>query len=246
MAKPSKPPKYNQVVDWQRVERLFRAGLLSVHEIARECGLPEANVRYHAKRLGWKRDLSDEVRSRARTKMVENLAKVFDDGRGAMEQLRKVTDEQIIEEAARTQVEVVRQHQTTLGSGHSLTVRMLNELDATTTHRGELEEMIKSSIAPRRQGAALAAISLPQRATVMRDLATAARTWVILERQAFNIAEDKDNSADKRKLDEMTAEQLRSEIIDDAKKMGLRLDPDNMGSRGIAPSKTTNGSGKVH
>ncbi len=185
--------------------------------------------------------MTDAMRSRTRTKMVENLAKVFDSGESALDKLQHVTDEELIEQASRTQVQVVREHQKTLGSGHSLTMRMLNELDATTTHRGELEDMIKSTIAPRRQGALLNAISLGQRATVMRDLATAARLWVTLERQAFSIADDRDkDNKEQRKLDEMTSEQLRQEIITDAQKLGLPLE-----GLGVAP-KTTNGSGKVH
>lgn len=238
--------RVNKRVDLNRVERLYRAGLLSVCEIARECAIPEANVRYHAKRKGWKRDLTDQMRSAARTKMVENLAKgrVLDDSKKITDSLKLATDDEIIEEAARTQVHVVREHQKSLGQGHSLTMRMLNELDATTTHRGELEDMIKSTIAPRRQGALINAVSLAARATVMRDLAIAAKTWIGMERQAFSIADDREkDSADKRKLDEMTAEQLRKEILDDAKKIGLDLNTEY--GVGLAP-KSLNGNGKVH
>lgn len=246
--------KHNMRTDWNRIERLYRAGILSVLEIARECNVPEANIRYHAKKNNWKRDLTDQVRAATRTKMVENLAnaramRVDPDNKDISEALVKqftgATDEQIIEQAARTQVEVVRQHQATLGSGHSLTMRMLNELDATTSHRGELEDMIKSTIAPRRQGAVMNAISLASRATVMRDLATAARLWITLERQAFNIADDREKDGkEQRKLDEMTAEQLRKEIQEDAKKLGLDLTSEF--GNGVAPKVTTNGSGKVH
>lgn len=245
---------YNQRPDWKRIERLYRAGMLSIHEIARECNIPEANIRYHAKKKGWERDLTNEVRSATRTKLVENLANArkgkisnqdykSDENQDILKQLTGATDEQIIEEAARTQVEVVRQHQSTLGSGHSLTMRMLHELDATTTHRGELEDMIKSTISPRRQGAVLNALSLAGRATVMRDLAQAARIWITEERRAFSIVDDKADSKERSKLDEMTAEQLRAEILQDAKKIGLDLTTEY---GGVAPKATTNGSGKVH
>jgi hypothetical protein len=83
---------------------------------------------------------------------------------------------------------------------------------------------------------------LPQRATVMRDLATAARLWVTLERQAFSIADDREkDNKDRAKLDEMTAEQLRAEIKEDAKKIGLDLT-----ELGGVANKAANGSGKVH
>ena len=236
----------NPRIDWKRIERLYRAGLLSVFEIARECGTVEGNIRYHAKKEGWKRDLTDAMRSATRHKLVEELAKASETP-GAATKLRQSSDEEIIELAAKTQVEVVRQHQATLGSGHSLTMRMLSELDAATTNRGELEELIKSTIAPSRQRAVMAAVSLSARATTLRNLASSAREWITMERQAFNIAEDRGDNKEQRKLDDMTAEQLRAEILKDAKDMGLDLNPEDIGSKavGIVASKA-NGSSKVH
>lgn len=239
---PKNPP--NKRTDWTRVERLYRAGLLSIYEIARECHTAEANVRYHAKSKGWKRDLTDAMRSSARIKMVENLAS-FDSVDA--DKLKQSTDDDLIEQAARTQVQVVREHQKTLGQGHSLTLRMLDELDTTTAYKGELQELISTTVAPSRQEALRRAVSLGSRATIMRDLATAARLWVTLERQAFSIADDRDrDNKEQRKLDEMTAEQLRAEIIDDAKKMGLDLDPKELSRRTVGIAAKTNGTSKVH
>ena len=224
-------------VDWQKIERLYRAGLLPIAEISRECKTGEANIRRVAKKNGWKRDLTQEVRNLTRTKMVENLSRVFQDGE---ERLKAMGDEQIVEEASRTQVEVVRQHQASLKQGHSLTLRMLDELDTATSRRGELEGMITSTVAPQRQEALRRALSLGARATVMKDLANAAKTWVSLERQAFNIIDDRDDKDKDRKLDDMTAEQLRSEILKDAKQIGLDL------SDTIDEDLAQGVSGKVH
>ena len=79
MGKPN-PRNSNPRINWERIERLYRAGILSLYEIARECHTVEGNIRYRAKKEGWKRDLTDEVRRAARTKMVENLASVQDAG----------------------------------------------------------------------------------------------------------------------------------------------------------------------
>ena len=223
-----RPSKKN--VDWMKIERLYRAGLLPIAEISRECGTGEANIRRVAKAKGWKRDLTQEVRNLTRTKMVENLSKVFKEGE---ERLRVMGDEQIVEEAARTQVEVVRQHQASLKQGHTLTLRMLDELDTSTSRRGELENLIASTVAPQRQEALKKALSLQSRATVMRDLANAAKTWISLERQAFNIIDDRDDKSKDRKLEEMTTEELRSEILKDAKQIGLDLSEDDL-AQGIA------------
>lgn len=208
--------------DWKKIERLYRAGLLSISEIAREAGTVPSNIRHRAKKEGWKRDLTQEVRNSARTMFVENLAKKAM-GLGLGDDLKSMADEQIVQEAARTQVEVVRQHQKTLHQGHSLVMRMLEELDVSTSHHGDLTKLIAETVAPLRQEALRRAISLGSRATVMRDLATAARTWVTLERQAFNIVEEKGGSQEGREIDKMSAEELRAEILKDAKKIGLDL-----------------------
>jgi len=212
-------------IDWKKAERLYRQGLLSLNEIAQECGAKtEGTIRSHAKAHGWTRDLTNEMRNKTRVKMVENLA-TFANPDAV---LTGMQDEQIIEEAARTQVQVVREHQTTLKRGHQLTLRMLDELDATTAYMGELQKLISSTVAPQRQEGLRRAISLSSRITSMRDLANAAKTWVQLERQAFNIVDETKNSEFKN-LDNMSAEDLRKEILQDAEKMGLDLVPDDLG-----------------
>jgi hypothetical protein len=205
-------------IDWKKAERLYRQGLLSNVEIARQCNATESSIRSKAKEKGWTKDLTHDMRTKARIKMVENLAQYADPNKV----LDGMHDEQITEEAARTQVNVVREHQQTLKQGHGLTVRMLNELDATTAYMGELQQLITSTVAPMRQEALRRAVSLGQRATIMRDLATAARLWVQMERQAFSIVDESKNP-EVKDLDNKSAEELRAEIMDDAKKMGLDI-----------------------
>jgi hypothetical protein len=214
---------YNKRVDWVRIEKLYRAGMLSIREIGRECGTTASNIAYHAKKNGWTRDLTQEVRKRTRSKLLENMAQIHD-ATDTINQIKQASDDEIIEQASRTQVQVIREHQRTLGSGHGLVMRMLHELDATTTHRGEMEDMIRSEIQGRRQGAMMSAISLAGRATVLRDLAIAAKTWVSLERQAFNIQDDRgEASKEEIELSKKTADELKQEIIKDANKLGIDL-----------------------
>lgn len=214
---------YKKNVDWKKIERLYRAGLLSIGEIARECGTVEGNIRHRAKKEGWKRDLTQQVRNLTRTKFVEHLAQK----NGGLDELfaneKSMEDEKIIEEAARTQIQVIREHQKAIGHGHRLTMRMLDELDATTAYAGELQKLITENISPKNQEAIRRAVGLNSRATVLRDLATAARTWVTLERQAFNIVDDRDKGDKKADDLNKTAEELRQEIIKDAHQLGLEL-----------------------
>lgn len=229
MKKQSK--KYNRNIDWVKIERLYRAGLMSICAIARQFDTAEATIRAKALKEGWKRDLTSEVKQLTRTKMVENLAQVFQ-----TEDIKEMADEQLIEEAARTQVEVVRQHQSTLKRGHSLTMRMLDELDATTAYKGELQELISSTIAPQRQEGLRRAVSLAGRATILRELANAARQWVILERQAFGISDERAEKEKNVEIEKLSTDELRAEIIKDAKRMNIDLSEEDLDrASGIAP-----------
>ncbi|MBN8292830.1 hypothetical protein JI664_12720 [Rhodobacter sp. NTK016B] len=65
-----------------------------------------------------------------------------------------------------------------VGRGHNLIFRLLDELDAATTHQGELADLIEANEEdPRRKAAMLKAIDLPGRANVVKALATAFKTW---------------------------------------------------------------------
>jgi predicted DNA-binding protein YlxM (UPF0122 family) len=48
--------------DWEAIEREYRAGQLSVREIARQYAVSEGAIRKRAKAEGWERALADVVR----------------------------------------------------------------------------------------------------------------------------------------------------------------------------------------
>jgi hypothetical protein len=69
--------------------------------------------------------------------------------------------------------------------GEGEPVQSINGLDGTTIQAGKKDDA-------KRRTAMLKSVGLSNRAATMRDLATAARTWVGLERQAFSIIEEKE------------------------------------------------------
>ncbi len=72
-----------------------------------------------------------------------------------------------------------------IARAQDLTLRLLNELDAVTTHHGELEDLIEVETAgdddPRRRRAMLQAIELRSRAGVLKQLIAATRAWADLD-----------------------------------------------------------------
>ena len=51
--------------DWERIEADYRAGVLSLREVAARGGVTDGAVRKRAKKLGWSRDLTAPIRARA-------------------------------------------------------------------------------------------------------------------------------------------------------------------------------------
>lgn len=54
-----------RVIDWERIELDYRAGILTLREIALPHDITEGSIRKKAKVQGWARDLSAKVKSKA-------------------------------------------------------------------------------------------------------------------------------------------------------------------------------------
>jgi len=59
-----------KAVDWESVEREYRAGIRSLRDIAGEVGVSEGAVRKRAKAEGWERDLSARITSKAKVALA--------------------------------------------------------------------------------------------------------------------------------------------------------------------------------
>ena len=57
-------------VSWRKVEAAYRAGVLTVTEIAKQAGLSDTAIHKRAKKNGWTRDLTARVRSRTSEKLT--------------------------------------------------------------------------------------------------------------------------------------------------------------------------------
>ena len=139
--------------EWDRIELEYLAGDVSVREIADRFSISDAAIRKRAKAQGW-------VRAVRRPKSA-NFA------------------EPAAERAPRQPAEPVEAAQIA-ERGRQLVARMLDELDATTTHQGELQDMIEVEAGGdrdgRRRDGMLGAISLAGRAKTLKELTTALKT----------------------------------------------------------------------
>jgi hypothetical protein len=151
--------------DWEAVERAYRAGILSIREVAKQHGLTEGAVRKRAKQKGWARDLSSRVREKVRTDLVR-----IDDS--VRETVR--TEEAAVDEAASQVVAMVREHRRDIRQLRSLAEKLGVKLE------GELNRVPIDDEKP---------VPTGYHAATLRDLSTTLKTLIPLERQAFNADE---------------------------------------------------------
>ncbi|MFZ6723325.1 hypothetical protein [Undibacterium sp. Ji49W] len=175
-------------IDWESVERDYRAGVLSIREIARLNGISDGAIRKKATAQLWERDLTQKVQEQARAELVRGEL-----GYGEEHIPTAPSERQIVETAAATVVQVVREHRARIRQGHALVELLTQQLLDVAGRRDEFEQDIEADCADdktgTRQSRLLKAVSLSTHAALAVSLATATKTWIGLERQAFNLRE---------------------------------------------------------
>lgn len=170
-------------IDWESIERDYRAGVLSIREVAKLHNISDKAIRNKAKAADWERDLSAKVAEKVRSELVRSESATQDPR----------TEREIVEVAAATVVQVVRSHRTRIKQGNELVELLTKQLMDVAGKRDEFETAIEIACAedksPERMTRLMKAVSLGSHATIAVNLANATKVWVGLERQAFNIAD---------------------------------------------------------
>jgi|WetSurMetagenome_2_1015567.scaffolds.fasta_scaffold253762_3 hypothetical protein len=169
-------------VDWEAVERAYRAGQPSVRALAAIHGVSEGLVRKKAKEYQWERDLTEKIKAEVRTKLLREGT------RG-----QKETEAEIIALAVQTNISIIRGHQKSIGAGQKLVTKLLDELQEATDLKQDIEIAIAEETdgdkSPQRRDAMLRAVGLENRSKIIGNLSNALKTLVGLERQAFNLGD---------------------------------------------------------
>lgn len=137
-------------IDWAGIEADYCKSDTPIRELSRWYQISDTAIRKRAKAQGWVRPESAAPKPKQ----------------------EPLPDASIMAGVDATKPENI------VGRGQNLILRLLDELDATTTHQGELADLIEAhEDDPRRKAAMLKAIELPSRANVIKALATAFKTW---------------------------------------------------------------------
>lgn len=178
-----------KAADWERIESDYRAGLLSVREIAAAQGVSHVAIAKRAKRFGWERDLQAKIKAKAEalvtTATVTSLVTTE----------RAVTDKAIIEANAEVIANVRLLHRKDIGRARTLAMSLLAELEAQTNNRELLDELGEvlggdednNGVSDKMLALYHAITSLPGRTKTMKDLGDTLHKLIALEREAYNI-----------------------------------------------------------
>ena len=179
--------------DWERIEEDYRAGLLSVREIAATHGLTHGAINKRAKRDGWVRDLSAKIKAKA-----DELVSKREVSKEVSTE-RVATDKAIIEANAEVIATVRLNHRKDIGRARSLAMALLSELEAQTSNLELLNELGEvlggdedgNGVSDKMLALYHAVTSLPGRTKTMKDLGDTLHKLVTLEREAYNIVDPK-------------------------------------------------------
>mgnify|MGYP001615101115 CR=1 FL=1 len=200
-------------IDWEAVEREYRAGVLSIREVGRIHGVSDKAIRNKSKELGWERDLTAKVNEKVRNELVRNESAPAD---------LKQTEREIIEVAAATVVQVVRGHRGRIKQGSDLVELLTKQLTDVAGKRDEFERGIEIECADdksqERMARLMRAVSLEKHAAIAVNLANATKVWVGLERQAFSITDVAD---DKSPAEALSPDERAARIARLSSKLGV-------------------------
>jgi hypothetical protein len=175
--------------DWERIEADYRAGILSVREIAASQGITHGAIQKRAKRDGWVRDLSGKIAAKANALVAtcEVATQVATE--------KAATDKLIIDANAQVIAQVRLTHRSDIARARKLCMSLLQEIEVETDNvdlfeqLGELLRAEDDKGQDKRNDVYRRVISGASRIDSMKKLADALKVLIGLEREAYNIGE---------------------------------------------------------
>ncbi|ETO41355.1 hypothetical protein [Morganella sp. EGD-HP17] len=191
--------------DWEAIESAYRAGVMSLREIASQHDISEGAIRKRAKRDDWSRDLNAKIKARS-DDMVRKQ-----EVRRQVRSETALSERVLIEATAEVITNVRMEHRGDIRRARELANVLFDELSAECADVAALEKLGELMIEPDDNGRDKlnelyhAAISLPERVKSAKALSETLKNLIGLERQAYGLDDMQPNK---------TASQL-SDLMDE-------------------------------
>ncbi|WP_373203351.1 hypothetical protein [Citrobacter amalonaticus] len=183
--------------DWEAIESAYRAGVLSLREIASQHGISDTAIRKRAKKEEWTRDLAAKVKAKA-----DDLVRKRE-VRTKVRSENQISERELVEATAEAIANVRMEHRGDIKRARELANLLFSELSAECTDVDALHKLGELMLNPDDKGQDKLndlyhkIISMPQRVKSMKDLSDTLKTLIGLEREAYSIKEDEPSSVNK-------------------------------------------------
>lgn len=136
---PQDKAKAKDAPDWEKIEADYRAGVLSLREIAAaNPGVSHQAIAKRAKASGWDRDISAKIQARAASMVDKALVD------SAVDSKKVATERQIVDANARAIADVRLAHRKDIGRAKGIARSLFDELED-SAQAYELESRVKMS-----------------------------------------------------------------------------------------------------
>lgn len=178
------------VVDWERIEVEYRAGVMSLREIAKmHPGTNHVAITRRAKAEGWARDLNRQIRQRADELVTRRAVTPDETAR------RAVTEREVIEASALQIARVKSEHRVIGGRINTLGLALLREIELQTGDPALLEQLGELMRNPDDSGMDKLndlyrkIISTPSRIDSGKKAAEMLKTGIGIDREAWGLSD---------------------------------------------------------
>ncbi|EKN6355338.1 hypothetical protein DVP89_16825 [Yersinia enterocolitica] len=177
--------------DWEAIESAYRAGLMSIREIASQHGITHGAINKRAKRDDWERDLKAKIKAKADALVSKREV-------STQVSTEKALSERILIEANAEVIANVRmEHRGDIRRAREITNALFDELGAECADIEALRKLGELMLQPDENGrdrlneVYQSIIALPERVKAVKALSDAMKNLIGLERQAYDIGDDK-------------------------------------------------------
>lgn len=183
--------------DWEAIESAYRAGVMSLREIASQHGISDTAIRKRAKKDGWSRDLAAKIQAKA-----DDLVRRRE-VRTKVRTQNATSERELIEANAEVIATVRMEHRGDIRRARNLANALFDELEAECADvdalrkLGEMMLDVDENGRDRLNELYHAIISMPERVKSMKALSETLKNLIGLERQAYSMDEgEKDKVVD--------------------------------------------------
>lgn len=183
--------------DWEAIESAYRAGVMSLREIASQHGISDTAIRKRAKKEGWSRDLAAKIQAKA-----DDLVRRRE-VRTKVRTENATSERELIEANAEVIATVRMEHRGDIRRARTLANALFDELEAECADVESLRKLGALMLDPDENGRDRlnelyhSIISMPDRVKSMKALSETLKNLIGLERQAYSMDEgEKDKVVD--------------------------------------------------